>query len=195
MRCVDSWAHACELAGEPQLFDETEPAVKQRIIDASAAFEVADIDVHGFAEVIAAGSDYTPEQAARVIGHWLVELYPGASELIDDLRSAEVRTACLSNTNHLHWDQMLEPGGSYAAIRGLNHLFASHLIRRRKPDERIYEHVEAELGVAPESILFFDDREENVTAATHALWKAERINPLKDPPAQVRKYLARHGVL
>lgn len=195
VRCVDSWAHACAIADVPQLFQETEAEVQRRVIDASKAFEVGRVDVHGFAEVIAADSDYTPEQAVTVISHWLVELYPGAAELLGDLKAAGVRTACLSNTNHLHWDQMLDPAGAYAAIHGLDHLFASHLIRHRKPDQGIYEHVERELGIDPASILFFDDREENVTAATHALWRAERINPRKDTVGQLRKFLGRHGVL
>ncbi|HTV09585.1 MAG TPA: HAD family phosphatase, partial [Candidatus Aquilonibacter sp.] len=41
----------------------------------------------------------------------------------------------------------------------------SHRLGLAKPDERIYRHAISALGVAPDEILFLDDRLENVEAA------------------------------
>lgn len=196
VRCVDDWAHACERAGVPQLIDEADPAIRHRIINASAAFETARMDAAAFAAAVAADTRYDPSQVAAVIDRWLVELYPGAAELIADLRRAGIATACLSNTNHVHWAQMTDAAGPFAAaVAALDHRHASHLIGHRKPDAAIYERFERAVGVDAAAILFFDDREENVNAAALNLWRAERIDPAKDPAAQMRKYLSRYGVL
>jgi FMN phosphatase YigB (HAD superfamily) len=78
----------------------------------------------------------------------------------------------------------------------LDHQFASHLIRARKPGGEIYVHLEKQTGVSGPEILFFDDMEENVRAAEKRGWNTEWINvELNDPMGQIRKALAAHRVL
>ena len=55
----------------PQLFNDAEAAVRQRIVNAAELFERAEIDVFGFAGRIAAESNYEPEQVVAVIDRWL----------------------------------------------------------------------------------------------------------------------------
>jgi len=122
--------------------------------------------------------------------------YPGIDGLLDELSSAGIRTACLSNTSDLHWQMMLAPAGPNALPLGrLDYRFASHLVRLRKPDAAIYAHVERETGVAPRNIVFFDDVEENVDAARRRGWRVCRIDPAPDDPIpQVRRFLKTLGV-
>ena len=78
----------------------------------------------------------------------------------------------------------------------LHHHFASHLMRDRKPDDAIYADVEHQVGLPPESILFFDDLPDNIEAARRRGWKTEWIDPAPDDPIpQIRAALRRHGVI
>ena len=76
----------------------------------------------------------------------------------------------------------------------LRHRFAAHLLGLAKPDRTIYETVTAELGVAPDQILFFDDRADNVASARACGWRAEHIDPARETVPQVRLLLDAHGV-
>ena len=50
--------------------------------------------------------------------------------------------------------------------------FASQILGCAKPKSIVYEKVEKLLGVPPRSILFFDDRQDNVDAAARLGWHA-----------------------
>jgi 2-haloacid dehalogenase len=69
------------------------------------------------------------------------------------------------------------------------------LIGHCKPNDAIYEHVERTTGIAPQSILFFDDLETNVSAATRRGWNARLIQLGGEPIAQIRGVLREYGVL
>jgi HAD superfamily hydrolase (TIGR01509 family) len=125
---------------------------------------------------------------------WLCGIYPGAAELIADLKSRGVRTAILSNTNPRHWRTILKGDPQYAGIDRVDHAFASCELRLAKPDLRIYRAVEQGTGVRPNAILFFDDNEKNVEAARAAGWHAEQITA-PDAVAQQREFLHRYGIL
>src|SRR5690606_3239812 len=53
-----------------------------------------------------------PDIIARVHDAWLIEEYPGARELVEDLAAAGVATALLSNTNARHWRAMCPQGAA-----------------------------------------------------------------------------------
>ena len=50
--------------------------------------------------------------------------------------------------------------------------FASQILGCAKPKSIVYEKVEKLLGVPPRAILFFDDRQDNVEAASRLGWNA-----------------------
>jgi len=149
-----------------------------------------------FIQRVADISRHTTDEIEQMVHGWIVGPYPGIVELVDELAGSPVRTACLSNTNNLHWPRMHDPGHPTSLpLPALDHRFASHLVGMRKPDEAIYRHVERETGVADERIVFFDDNAENVAAAQACGWQALQIDPAADPPGQVRGWLAGRGVL
>jgi HAD superfamily hydrolase (TIGR01509 family) len=111
-----------------------------------------------------------------VFDAWLQGAYPGAAELIAEIKERGVITACLSNTNPRHWRQVIEEVPEYMEImRRLDYRFASQEIGFAKPDERIYLHAQEQMKVTAEEILFFDDRLENVEGARAVGWHAEQI--------------------
>ena len=44
-----------------------------------------------------------------------------------------------------------------------------------KPDPRIYEMVEADCGMAPQALLFADDKADNIAAAASRGWKTHQF--------------------
>ena len=87
--------------------------------------------------------------------------YPGADVLLKEL-SRNYITACLSNTNELHWNKLC---GVNKIEKCFKFSFPSHIIHKVKPEKAAYTYVVKALGVEPGAIAFFDDREENVAAA------------------------------
>jgi FMN phosphatase YigB (HAD superfamily) len=64
-----------------------------------------------------------------------------------------------------------------------------------KPDQRIYRLAEAQLGVAGDAVVFFDDLEENVDAAQRVGWRAHQIDHTGDTAAQMREHLGSYGIV
>jgi glucose-1-phosphatase len=139
---------------------------------------------------------YTSDQVRALHAAWIVGEYPGVARLVADLNAvAGLRTACLSNTAHAHWELMTETQAeAFPAVNQLQVKRASHLMRMVKPDLDIYEQAIRDFEVSPSEILFFDDLEENVAAARAAGITAEQVDPLVDTEPQLRTYLRAHGV-
>jgi putative hydrolase of the HAD superfamily len=78
------------------------------------------------------------------------------------VRASGLKTALLSNMPREQWAG-LSPG--FAWLSDLDQLTLSFELGVAKPEERIYRHCLAELGVEPEDAVFVDDRIENVAAA------------------------------
>jgi len=139
----------------------------------------------------AVGGVYTPDELRMIHDAWLIEEYPGARELIEDLRAAGLHTALLSNTNPRHYQRSL--GDAFSAIQRLDVRLLSHELGLAKPDPRVFGEVRR--AVACERIVYFDDRPEHVVAARAAGLLAHTVDPEGDPPAQVRAILADLDVL
>lgn len=92
---------------------------------------------------------------------WRVDM-PGMRELLDECRGAGIPLYLLSNINELHAQHFLKHKG---ILKSFERCFLSYEIGFNKPDSGIYRHVIDELGVPPESILFFDDLPANVEGA------------------------------
>jgi len=69
--------------------------------------------------------------------------------------------------------------------------YVSAHMRMMKPDPEIYAAVEADSGLAPDSLLFTDDRPENIEAAVACGWNGHVF----DGPDGWAQALVSHGVL
>ena len=96
---------------------------------------------------------------------------------------------------HLEGMQRDDGDVRFPTIGRLVHKVASHAVGATKPDEAIYRAFEQLCGEHGDAILFFDDLEANISVALDIGWRAELIDPLGDPAAQMRSHLRDHEVL
>lgn len=112
---------------------------------------------------------------------------PGAERLLADTKASGRLTGLLSNAHR-------PLGAAIEAApwrRHIDRVYVSALIGATKPQRTIYDHVTADLGVAPSEIAFVDDRPENVDGALAAGWRAH----LWADDADTRAWLGEFGVL
>ena len=201
VRIADGWGDAFDRAGLGHLRAGLDEKLRDRQVRRAVEQHVHALEHgHVLPEVFCAeagrliGCDAA--QVATTLDTFIHGAYPGAVELLDDLRGAGVRTACLSNTNLRHF-QLME-GWLAPADRVLPRLDvrgASHELRLRKPAPEIYAALERLAGTPAREILFFDDLADNVAAARARGWRAEQVRSREDPIAEMRRALAAHGVL
>ncbi|WP_298916578.1 HAD family phosphatase [uncultured Algimonas sp.] len=110
--------------------------------------------------------------------HWKDWVRPPFPGVIDAIRTLgdDFATACLSNTNALHWERLHELFDLKAVF---DPALASHELKLAKPDPAIFQTVIDRTGVAPDRILFFDDSPENVRAARAMGMRSEPVDPMQ----------------
>lgn len=163
--------------------------------DAASRYQIGGMSDKAFFNNISRSLEglYTPDEIALVHDAWLLGDYEGVDELIDELNSISgIETAVLSNTNERHWQRRLT---DFPAGGKVTHQQASHLLGFAKPDPRVFTAFVNRVGVNAETILFFDDLEDNVKAAREAGWKAELIDHKTETAEQLRKHLGDYGIL
>ena len=79
----------------------------------------------------------------------------------------------------------------YPFLDRFDRAYISGHLRMAKPDPAIFAHVEAESGIAPENLLFTDDRTDNIAAADVRGWKTH----LFDGPDNWAARLIEDGLL
>jgi putative hydrolase of the HAD superfamily len=116
--------------------------------------------------------DLTTEHLLEMFRSWSKCLFPGAVELLDSFRP-RFRLAALSNSNELHLERN-------ALALGVPDLFevtiSSHQVGLSKPDPRIYLAALDRLRVSADSVMFFDDRHENIVAASELGIRAFQVD-------------------
>jgi len=93
---------------------------------------------------------------------WPQGVYPGAEELLGKA-GALYPLGCLSNTNSLHWDYLIE---RTQLIGYFDYLFPSHHTGLLKPDRLSFTNAADKMGLQPEQLLFLDDNQINIAGAT-----------------------------
>ncbi len=206
LRITDDWDHAARLAGLPGATgltgDLSSKAARgggtsrEALAELFDRFEVGRIALDELLIQAGSVSGLAAADVGRVMDAVLVETYPGAVALLDRLRAAGVATACLSNTNARHWNLIADTShAAHLPLDRLDYAFASQRVGHAKPLAPIYEHVEAETGVDPRHLLFFDDLDENVAAARARGWHAEVVPRCENPVPWMAGRLAAYGVL
>lgn len=111
----------------------------------------------------------------------LGEPLPGAVELVAAI-AARHPVFLFSNSNaahHARWSR------HRALLDGFREVFVSHAIGLRKPEPEAFAHVVSRMGVAPETVVFFDDLAENVDGARRAGLRAARVTGPADVAASL----------
>ncbi len=195
LKICRSFAQGCERAGLDVRIDTDDADLYSVQRTISARYQVGELSENAFFTDVSrsTGGAYSPDEITLIHDAWLIEEYPGASELIDELHALDgVQTGMLSNTNARHWARRER---DFTAAGRLHHQHASHLLGLAKPDARIFRAFERETGRTSGEIVFFDDLPENIDAATSAGWRGVRIDHEGDTGAQMREALIALGIL
>jgi HAD superfamily hydrolase (TIGR01509 family) len=195
VQIVRSWAEAHERAGLPRHAILEDLAFHRARTRLAHEHQIGAITPDQWASGIAAASRsaYSADDAMRVLLAWHWGEYPGVRSVVDAIEAAGVQTGALSNTNAAHWRELRADPAEvrFPTVRRLQHAQASHLLRLAKPDPAIFRAYEQRTGFGASRIAFFDDIEENVTAARAAGWRAIRIDHRGDTAEQLHEHLRR----
>ena len=126
-------------------------------------FETGNVSAEEFGEAVVAKFEL-PLTVADFLSRYkdlIRRAVPTMQELVRDI-SDRYSVCCLSNTNPLHWTKVGEIT-NYCEF--FDQVFLSYELGLVKPDIRIFRRMLQELEVAPEKVMFFDDKAENVEAA------------------------------
>ncbi len=148
----------------------------------------AEVDLHHMNDLVDAGAlfretiydwaDRTPHWAPEIrlwYDRWIELASPrieGSIALQRALRAKGVPVFALTNFGKYSFDEAL-PQMDF--LTNFDRLYVSGRMGVIKPDPRIYEMVEQDCGLPPESLLFTDDRADNITAAARRGWRTHQF--------------------
>lgn len=112
----------------------------------------------------------------------------GVLALIDTLKADGYRIMLLSNVWPLS-ERVIREQGWYDAFE---RLYLSCELGMRKPDAEIYEHVLRDTGLAPDEILFVDDKAQNLEYPASRGMHVLQVSGPSEVSAKVTQYLAEH---
>lgn len=98
---------------------------------------------------------------------------PHSVRLLERLRRAAVPVFVLSNIGE---ETMAIASAAYGFLRGFDRFYVSGAMKMAKPDPKIYASVEQDCGIAPDRLLFVDDRQQNIDAAAARGWRVHRFD-------------------
>jgi 2-haloacid dehalogenase len=113
--------------------------------------------------------DYAPEIAAYAsrFNETVGGPVAGVHELVEQLAARDVPLFALTNFGTTFWDGFYPTEPIFDHFRDI---VVSGREKLAKPDPAIYALAEARFGMAPETLLFIDDRAENIAAARARGW-------------------------
>jgi len=181
-----TWAEAMQRAG----FEST-PALEIKLEewDGLKLYQSGSLSESKYQERLVEFLGLSPADAVKVHNGILMEATDGTMEIVENLNVRGIITACLSNTNGMHWVMLTDPE-IYPNIELLNFKIASHLLKCHKPDRAIYRTFERAVDCKPNEIIFFEDSTTNYQGAIDAGWNAVLIDPQGNQETQIRFALA-----
>lgn len=148
----------------------------------------AEVDLHGmndridegalFRETIYATAEAHPGWADEIrwwYDRWIELASPrieGSIALLRALRRRGMPVFALTNFGRYSYDEALPKLDFLAEF---DRRYVSGVMGVIKPDPRIYEMVEQDCGIAPERLIFTDDRAENIAAAQVRGWQVHHF--------------------
>jgi putative hydrolase of the HAD superfamily len=100
-------------------------------------------------------------------------------ELLKQLKQ-QYRLILLSNTNTIHVEAfeqyIIETFGENILQTNFQTVYYSQEIGMRKPNREIYEFVLEQQGIHASEVIFFDDKEENLTEPKKSRWKTVLVD-------------------
>ena len=135
-----------------------------------------------------------PDWAAQILwwhDDWLAMVHPVIPETVATLHALRARGVPVFALTNFGAETFEIALGAFPFLRDFDHAFVSGQMGVIKPEPAIYAAVEAAAGIAPEGLLFTDDRPENIHAAAARGWQTHLFTSGRDWAAR----LVRAGVL
>lgn len=151
-------------AGRRRLFAETGIEAMNVAIDAGAPFR-ATVEAHAAAH---------PDWAEDILcwyHNWIEMASPrieGSIALLRALRAKRVPVLALTNFGD---DSFTYAQSQYDFLNEFDRAFVSARMGMIKPEAEIYRQLEEAMGLAPERLIFTDDKAENIEAAAARGWR------------------------
>ena len=164
----------------------------------------AEVDIHGMMNRIDAGHSFerTVEETAHTHGAWQDEVLmirdnwadvaspaiPLSVHLLRQLRTKGIPVFALSNFGAENFPISV---AKYPFLEEFDRHYISGRMGMIKPDAGIYAAVEKDCGLTPETLLFTDDRHDNIATAQARGWQTH----LFDGPEGWAHCLVKQGLL
>lgn len=117
--------------------------------------------------------------------HLMVDpVIPQSVAMLRALRARGVPVFALTNFGAETFDYALT---LFDFLNEFDRAYVSGKLGLIKPDPALYAHVEADCGIAPDRLLFVDDRPENIVAAARRGW---RVHQFESPQGFAARLLA-----
>jgi 2-haloacid dehalogenase len=116
----------------------------------------------------------------------------GSVRLLLALRDHGVPVFALSNFGR---ETFVRAQARHEFLRAFDRRFISGELGTLKPEPQIYAAVEAASGIAPDRLLFVDDRPENIEAAAARGWAVQHFADPATGPAALAARLVAEGLL
>jgi 2-haloacid dehalogenase len=148
----------------------------------------AEVDLHAMNDIVDTGGQFreTIYDWATRTPHWGPEIrmwydrwielasprIEGSIALLRALRTKGVPVFSLTNFGSYSYDEARD---KLDFLSEFDREYVSGRMGVIKPDPRIYEMVEADCGLPPNSLIFADDKAENITAAARRGWRTHQF--------------------
>ena len=163
-----------------------------------------EVDLHAMNLEVDRGADFAASVAGLAAQHpeWAYEIrlwhdrwldmaspeIPHSGRLLRALRARDVPVFALTNFGIATFDIAC---AAYPVLSEFDRAWVSGHLGQIKPDADIYATLEVDSGIAPQDLLFTDDRPENIDAARARGWQTH----LFDGPAGWAQCLVNAGLL
>jgi len=158
----------------------THPNIRTAVDVASARIDLDEITLDEYYTALALAVD-RPVQAVKEELINEIAINQPLLEVADQLRSKGIKLAVLSNDGPSLRGYIEQ----HNLAQHFDELFISGELNMMKPDAHVYQYSVKKLGLEPQEVIFFDDRQTNIDGAIRAGLQAELYTSV----SQVRKLL------
>ncbi|MFV2033539.1 MAG: HAD family hydrolase [Halocynthiibacter sp.] len=147
-----------------------------------------------FRETIFAAAEENPDFRDEIrMWHdrWIEMATPVIARSVILLRALRARGVAVFALSNFGIDSFSLAEKHYAFLGEFDRRYISGHMQVTKPDAEIYRRVETDSGIAPEKLLFTDDRKDNIEAAQARGWQVHHF----DGPAGLAARLVADGLL
>jgi 2-haloacid dehalogenase len=133
---------------------------------------------HDFRDTIYAMAEENPAWRAEIRDwhdNWLALAQPVIPHSVRLMRALQGRGVPVFALTNFGIGSFALAQTEYDFLSRFDRAYVSGHMAVIKPDARIYEMVEQDCGLAPETLLFTDDRSDNIAAATARGWRTHHF--------------------